>query len=236
MATKKEGLVDDAEVKEVEELKDTDNTKAEITKKKENIDLEELTKNIYEQVKAEEATKRALEEEKVKKEAKDQENKALLEKTKKFFEQTEEINKETDKKIVTSRLEAENEDLKTTMKIIMEKLEETTKQNQIEKEQKEILKKIDKEPYLKEIVLEWLNNGKIKSIEDYDDMVTKNKHLRETLKKAYELDEKLKTMGADPESEIGGSRKDTKKDENWTVTAEKKYQEKIFKKLGIKRK
>jgi hypothetical protein len=96
--------------------------------------------------------------------------------------------------------------------------------------QKAISERIDKEPYLKDTVNNFLKKGLIKSIEDYDNIM--DSELKNALKTKWELLERNKKAGADPMSVYDNkTSKVDKQVDKKTVSDDKKAS--ILKKLGI---
>lgn len=165
---------------------------------------------------------------------KDEENK-LIDQVKNMIAKSEHKDDKVDEKIEKSRMNNEINDLKDLVKKLSDKLESETKEKEVSKTKDEIRVRIDKEPHLKVLVSQFLENGVIKSIEDYDRIVTKE--LKDTLKRTYDIEEKNKQSGKDPLSSYGtntASQGVIKK--KWNQTPEYlAQQEAINTKLGIRK-
>jgi hypothetical protein len=137
----------------------------------------------------------------------------------------------TEEQIQMSNLKRLIEEQAETIKFLKDQTieqAEKVKQSQIKEE---INKRVEKEPYLKKVVEKYLENGTIKSLEDYDKVI--HSDLRKMLKDKAEIEEQVKNYGQDPRS--GYDDENTSKgSKNWKEQQKNQYQEEVNKMLGIR--
>lgn len=174
----------------------------------ENVEVEpeavELTpEQIREQIKAETLAEIAKENEKKELEAK--ENKDLeniKEKVKKAKTSVKNTDKEKENvsseedKITISNLKTQLSEAMELIDELQNKYEEVVKEKKIATVKNAIMDRLEKEVYLKPFIVPYLNKNMIKSIEDYDNIVTPE--IKALLKKNHEREERDKKLGVDP--------------------------------------
>lgn len=171
------------------------------------VDVEELKKTLRADIIAEnEAIKKKEDEDK---ELKD--NIEMIKQVQEKMNKQDEISEETDATIALSRLQGENKELQESLKLVLAKLESSETEKTQAKVKNEILTRVEKEDYLKDTVKEYLDNGTIKSIEDYDRVITST--LKATLKETAELKEKIKKLGGDPAGDYSNDNRNIVNDD-----------------------
>lgn len=186
-----------------------------------DLDLDKLKESLRAEIIAENEIKK-------KKEAEDSELKANIEMIKQVQEKINKQDKaseETDTTIVVSRLQSENKELQDSLKLVLEKLEASENEKTRAKVKNEILTRVEKETYLKDTVKEYLDNGTIKSIEDYDRVITST--LKNTLKETFELKEKIKKLGIDPAEDYSSENRGTSNNEASKQLAKERMMKRI---------
>jgi len=162
--------------------------------KEEKIDLEEIKKNMREEILSE-----------IEKEKREKENNDTLETLKDKIALIEKSKSKANESLEVDVLRSHINELTEALNVSVKKLEETSREANMIKVKSEILKKADKETYLKDTLQEYLDNGKIKTLEDFDAVFTPN--LKKRLKEYSEIMDKAKGLGADPANDYANDVK-----------------------------
>ena len=164
------------------------------------------------------------------------ENEELKEKVKKAksnitkSEEKKEDVTNTEDKITISNLRNTITEMTEVIDTLQAKIDSLLDEQKLVTVKNAIAERIDKEPYLKDTVNNFLKKGLIKSIEDYDNIM--DSELKNALKTKWELLERNKRAGADPLSVYDNkTNKVDKQADKKAVSDDKKAS--ILKKLGI---
>jgi len=209
-------------------------TTEENTKPVEKVDLEAYAKTVKAEAEAELRIKIEKElNEKNAETSKTSEAEMRAKILKELDDKKEEAN-QTDEQIKISNLTRMLEEQSETINLLKNNSLEQAEEVKQAKIEKEINKRLEKDPYLKKLVQKYLDNGTIKSLDQYDAIVTPE--LRKVLKEKAEIEEMAKKQGADPESDYTDNNvgKQSVKNKDWKQKAKEANQDEVNKLFGIR--
>ena len=166
--------------------------------------------------------------------AKDEEVKKKMSKAKENLSTTEEVKKEVELEKANITISNLRQSLQEALDMVEEykgKYDKILSEQRANETKIEVMKRVEKEPYLKNHVENLLKRNLIKSIEDYDAIIDKT--IKDELRESWEIRQKNKDAGRDPQGDYKDNTRASKGEQSKVSISEDKKAE-IKRKLGIR--